>query len=89
MAVGFRAMKNAPAVEVICYSGFKRDERPLRFRLGVRWHEVGEILDRWYGPADDYFKVRDGDGDLYIRRRARSGCRSLESYRRGPDHPPL
>ncbi len=80
-------MEGLFSVEVIGYSGYRLDERPVRFRLGDRWYEAEEILDRWYGPADNYFKVRAGDGNLYILRRDGSGRWSLESYRRGPDHP--
>ncbi len=56
-------------VEVECYSGYKRDERPVRFSLKGRVFEVVEILDRWYGPEDDYFKVRADDNKIYILRR--------------------
>ncbi len=55
-------------VEVECYSGYKRDERPVRFMLKGRTFEVVEVLDRWYGPEDSYFKVRADDGNVYILR---------------------
>ncbi len=55
-------------IEVECYSGYKRDERPLWFRLEGRCFEVEEVLDRWYGPEEAYFKVRADDGNLYILR---------------------
>ena len=47
-------------VEVESYSGFKADERPLRFRLGERWLAVEEVVDRWYDPDAVYFRVRAG-----------------------------
>ncbi|MBI4873814.1 MAG: hypothetical protein HY822_04170 [Acidobacteria bacterium] len=71
-------------VEVFCYSGYKGDERPVRFRLGSTDYQVEDILDRWYGPDDTYFKVRADDGNLYILRRRSSapeGEWSLEAFR--------
>ena len=56
-------------LEVECYSGTKADERPVRFRLDGHEYLVEEILDRWYGPDDAFFKVRADDGNLYILRR--------------------
>ena len=56
-------------LEVECYSGWKGDERPVRFRLDGHEYLVEELLDQWYGPSDSYFKVRADDGNLYILRR--------------------
>lgn len=69
---------------VECYSGRKADERPIRFALEGREYMVEEVLDRWYGPSAAFFKVRAGDGNLYILRQDRSvpeGTWSLESFR--------
>lgn len=71
-------------VEVVCYSGYKGDERPIRFRLDGRDYFVEELLDQWYGPEDLYFKVRADDGAVYILRRTSSspeGEWTLESFR--------
>lgn len=69
-------------VEVEAYSGFKADERPLRFRLGERWLEVEEVADRWYDPQATYFRVKAG-GDTYILRHdERADTWTLESFRR-------
>jgi hypothetical protein len=71
-------------VEVVCYSGYKVDERPVRFRLGGREYSVEEMIDQWYGPRDVFFKVKANDGNLYILRRRSStpeGEWSLESFR--------
>ena len=71
-------------VEVACYSGYKGDERPVRFRLGSQDYSVEEVLDQWYGPQDLFFKVRANDGNMYILRRGLStpeGDWSLESFR--------
>ena len=36
-------------LEVECYSGFKADERPVRFRLDERQYLIEEIVDQlWY-----------------------------------------
>ena len=59
------------AIEVECYAGYKAGERPLRFRFktkGAETLEMRELLDQWYGPEDQYFKVRANDGHLYILR---------------------
>jgi hypothetical protein len=56
-------------LQVDCYSGYKGDERPVRFRLGDNEYVVDELLDQWYGPAEIFFKVRADDGNLYILRR--------------------
>jgi len=48
-------------LRVECYSGTKADERPVRFYLSERALFVEEVLDRWYGPNDLFFKVRADD----------------------------
>jgi hypothetical protein len=71
-------------VEVACYSGYKGDERPVRFRLRGRDYSVEEVLDQWYGPRDVFFKVQANDGNVYILRRSSAtpeGRWSLESFR--------
>ena len=71
-------------VEVVCYSGYKGDERPVHFRLGGQEYFVEELLDQWYGPEEVFFKVRTIDGNVYILRRRSSVPEaewSLESFR--------
>ena len=54
-------------MRVHCYAGHKADERPVRFELvGSRDYFVEEIVDGWYGPSENFFKVRADDGQLYI-----------------------
>ncbi len=53
-------------IEVIAYSGYKANERPMHFVLGLRKMEVKSVLDRWYGPEHDYFKVLADNGRAYI-----------------------
>jgi hypothetical protein len=55
-------------IRVECYAGYKGSQRPVRFRLGESVYQVEEILDQWYGPDDEYFKVRAHDGHFYILR---------------------
>jgi len=70
-------------VEVEGYSGYKADERPLRFRLGDRWLNVEEVSDRWYDPEATYFRVKADDGATYILRHdERADCWTLEAFRR-------
>jgi len=69
-------------LRVETHSGFKADERPLRFQLGDQWLKVEDVLDRWYDPDASYFRVRASDGDLYIlRHREPDDAWTLEAYR--------
>ncbi len=56
-----------------CYAGYRGEETPRRFRLGERWIEVAEVLDRWLDPEHRYFKLRGADGDTYILRHDAEG----------------
>jgi hypothetical protein len=72
-------------VRVECYSGYKADERPLRFHYGAHSYVVVEITDRWYGPDAVYFRVKADDGNLYILRHSLNPLTdvwTLESFRR-------
>jgi len=46
---------------VTCYSGYKSDERPVKFTLRNRTLLVEQILDRWYGPNNSYYKILADD----------------------------
>lgn len=74
------------ALQVECYSGYKADERPRRFRAlspRARSYEVKEVLDQWYGLGYQCFKVRADDGNLYVLKHRRGDdAWTLESYRR-------
>jgi hypothetical protein len=70
-------------MQVQCYSGTTVDERPIRFQLGEREYVVEEVLDRWYGPDDTYFKLLADDHNIYILRHSPANDTwSLESFRR-------
>ena len=53
-------------IEVATYSGYKANERPIYFDLENRRMKVQEIINRWYGPDDDYFKILADDGKVYV-----------------------
>ena len=55
-------------VTVECYAGYRGDETPRAFSLGLRRVTVVDVLDRWLAPDHRYFKVRGDDGDVYILR---------------------
>jgi hypothetical protein len=59
-------------IEVIAYSGYKSNERPLRFVLNDKSVEISGVLDRWYGEEHDYFKVLADDGYVYLLKWHRS-----------------
>jgi hypothetical protein len=56
------------AIDVDCNAGYRGEETPRRFWLAGAKIEIAEVVDRWMAPDHRYFKVRDGDGDLYILR---------------------
>ena len=74
-------------LHVECYSGYRADERPLRFAFlgnpGTPKYEVKEVLDQGYWVGYQCFKVRADDGNLYILRKdlGQDGWR-LDSFRR-------
>ena len=53
-------------IKVRAYSGYRANERPTSFFIMDREVGITEVLDRWYGPELDYFKVRADDGYVYI-----------------------
>jgi hypothetical protein len=55
-------------VQVETYTGHGGVEMPRRFRLDGREIEVSDNLDQWPGPDYRYFKLRGGDGNLYVLR---------------------
>ena len=71
-------------VQVECYSAYKAEERPVRFRIEGHEYFVEEVVDQWYGPSHAWYKVRGDDGNLYILRRDMSvpdGIWDLVSFR--------
>lgn len=74
------------ALKVECYSGYKADQRPLRFTplsQGGRNYQVVETLDQWYGEGYQCFKIRADDGNIYILRHSETDDGwTLDSFRR-------
>ena len=75
-------------LKVDCYSGYKADERPLRFSFADKpcgqVIEVKEVLDQWYGIGYHCFKVLADDGNFYILRHQQAEDNwVLDSFRRG------
>lgn len=61
-------MDRSLRVHVECYSGYRGEEVPWRFDVGVRKVEASEVLDRWLAPDHRYFKVRGDNGEVYVLR---------------------
>jgi hypothetical protein len=77
---------SAPMHEILveCYSGYRADERPLRFSLRGRAFEVVAVDDRWYSPEAIYFRVRAQDGNFYVLCHDERGDRwALDAFRKG------
>ena len=55
-------------IRVECYSGFRADERPLRFTIRDHFFDVREVDDQWYSPDATYFRVLADDGNFYVLR---------------------
>ena len=55
-------------IEVVAYSGYKANERPLYFFLERKKVSVVDVLDRWYGEEHDYYKILADDGKVYLIR---------------------
>ena len=53
-------------IKVEFYSGYKGNEKPIRFFMGNRCVEVEQVVDRWYGENAGYFRVLGSDENLYI-----------------------
>jgi hypothetical protein len=75
-------------LKVDCYSGYKADERPLRFSFAdmpdAQVIEVKEVLDQWYGIGYHCFKVLADDGNFYILRHQQAeDSWVLDSFRQG------
>jgi len=55
-------------IYVDAYSGYKANERPLRFHLDDETYDIASVEDRWQEPNAEYFKVRTIDDKLYLLR---------------------
>ena len=55
-------------IKVDCYSGYRGEETPRRFRINSRRIAVKKILDQWLSPDHRYFKLLGDDEAVYIIR---------------------
>lgn len=53
-------------LRVESFSGFKAEERPLRFFVDQRKVEIISIDKSWVTPEGKYFHVLGDDGYLYV-----------------------
>ena len=67
-----RSVFNDTNIEVVAYSGYKANERPLYFLIGGQKREIRKISDQWIGPGHDYFRVIADDGLPYLLKWNRS-----------------
>jgi len=71
-------------IRVECYSGYRADERPLRFVLQGHDYAVTELDGQWYSPGATYFRVRANDGNFYVLRHDHGQDRwTLDGFRVG------
>ena len=65
---------------VLTHPGARGEHEPRAFQLGARRVPVVAILDRWQGPEQRHFLVRDGDGRRFVLRHDREpGTWELEA----------
>jgi hypothetical protein len=55
-------------ISVQSYSGYKADERPIKFWIGDRPFFVESIEDQWRGTDSVHFCVHADDGKTYVLR---------------------
>ncbi len=51
---------------VICFSGYKANERPISFEFEDKDKLVRRVLASWYEPGYLNFRVMADDGFVYI-----------------------
>ena len=71
------------AICVECYAGYRGEQEPLAFWLGERRLTVRDVVDRWFAPAQRWFKVAASDGNVYVLRHDElSGAWEIVAYAR-------
>ena len=53
-------------IRVECHSGYKANERPIKFWIGHVLLFVDAIDEQWYGPDAMYFRVHADDRNTYV-----------------------
>ena len=81
---GFLEVRDTMAIRVECYAGYRGEQEPLAFWLGERRLVVHQVVDRWFAPAQRWFKVDADDGNMYVLRHDEaSGVWEIAAYRAG------
>jgi hypothetical protein len=71
-------------VRVECYSGYRADERPLRFTLSSQSLEIISTDGQWYSPDATFFRVLASDGNSYVLRHSLGqDLWTLDAFRSG------
>ena len=55
-------------IRVECEAGHGGEQEPVAFWFGERRLGVRGIVDRWFGPAQRWFRVDADDDQLYVLR---------------------
>jgi hypothetical protein len=63
-----RGYRHRMLIRVECYAGYRGEQEPTAFWLGERRLAVRAIVDRWFAPAQRWFRVDAEDGNLYVLR---------------------
>ena len=59
-------MKSYKKIEVVCYDGYRANEKPLSFVLEGHRREVREILKQWREQDHDCFKIVTDNHLIYL-----------------------
>jgi len=71
-------------ITVQTHAGYRGDERPIAFSLEGRLLRIREIVDRWYDPDYNIFRVIADDGRTYqLRNDMNASNWELESFTDG------
>ena len=53
-------------IKVESCSKLQTKERPVAFQVCDRRYRIKEIVDRWYGVGEVFFKVEADDNNIYL-----------------------
>ena len=68
-------------IKVEFCSKLKTKERPVAFQVCDRRYRIKEIVDRWYGVGEVFFKVEaDDDNNYLLKYEEGQGCWDLIFY---------
>ena len=59
-------MDSIRPVDVIAYSGYRANERPMYFRKHGKKIRIKKILKQWYEPEHHYFRIIGDDQRTYL-----------------------